>query len=92
MGADTFALTHEFLAHLDPRTGKWIRACYRAELQEIAARYAEFEITGPPETREISSQTHYFTPHQHETPLRNLGLVIAVSSLSRRVQVVGVAS
>ena len=52
--------------YLDPRTGKWIRACYRAELQEIAARYAEFEITGPPETREISSQTHYFTPHQHD--------------------------
>jgi hypothetical protein len=32
-----------------PRTRKWIRARYVAERQEIAARYAEWEITGPAE-------------------------------------------
>jgi len=35
----------------DPRTGKWYRARYKAELYEIAARYAEWEIVGPPEIR-----------------------------------------
>jgi hypothetical protein len=35
----------------DPRTGKWIRARYRATLAEIKARYREWEIIGPAETR-----------------------------------------
>ena len=29
----------------DPLTGKWVKARYRAERDEIAARHAEFEIT-----------------------------------------------
>lgn len=33
----------------DPRTGKWYRARNLAELHEIAARYAEWEISGVPE-------------------------------------------
>ena len=37
----------------DPRTGKWIRARYVAELHEIAARYSEWEIIGPAEIREV---------------------------------------
>ena len=32
----------------DPLTGKWVRARYLAERKEIAARYAEWEITGAP--------------------------------------------
>ncbi len=32
-------------------TGKWVRARYTADLNEIAARYRDWEITGPPETR-----------------------------------------
>jgi len=36
----------------DPLTGKWYRARYKAERHEIAARYAEWEITGPPEIRQ----------------------------------------
>src|SRR6476620_2182933 len=31
----------------DPLTGKWVRARYRASVQDIAARYATWEITGP---------------------------------------------
>jgi len=31
----------------DPRTGKWNRARYVATREENAARYAEWEITGP---------------------------------------------
>jgi len=33
------------------QTGKWVRARYLAGLDEIAARYSKWEITGPPETR-----------------------------------------
>ena len=32
----------------DPRTGKWRKARYRAELHEITERYAEFELDGEP--------------------------------------------
>ena len=35
----------------DAPTGKWIRARYVAELHVIAARYAQWEIIGPPEIR-----------------------------------------
>ena len=35
----------------DPLTGKLYRARYKAERNEIAARYAEWEIIGPPEIR-----------------------------------------
>ena len=48
----------------DPRTGKWIRARYVAERQEIAARYAEWEITGPAEIRDVNPEARYFTPHK----------------------------
>jgi hypothetical protein len=36
----------------DPRTGKWVKARYRAELHEIRERYAEWETIGEPEVRE----------------------------------------
>ena len=35
----------------DPVSGKWVRARYVAEPHEIAARYTEWEIIGPPELR-----------------------------------------
>ena len=35
----------------DPVTSKWVRARYVAERHEIAARYREWEIIGPPELR-----------------------------------------
>ena len=35
----------------DPVSGRWMRARYVAELHEIAARYAEWELRGPPEIR-----------------------------------------
>jgi hypothetical protein len=31
----------------DPVTGKWVRARYRASVEDIQARYATWEITGP---------------------------------------------
>jgi hypothetical protein len=34
---------------IDPLTGRWVRARYRAERQEIEQRYAMWEITGEPE-------------------------------------------
>ncbi len=48
----------------DARTGKWIRARYRAERHEIAARYVEWEIIGPPEIRDVDPEARYFNPHQ----------------------------
>ena len=77
----------------DPRTGKWIRARYVAELHEIKQRYIEWEIIGPPEIREISSDARYFTPHPRETPLGYLGPVLAIvkSNPARRLLVVGKA-
>ena len=47
----------------DPRTGKWIRARYVAERQEIAARYVEWEIIGPAEIREVNPEARAFTPN-----------------------------
>ena len=47
----------------DSVSGKWVRARYRAELREIEARYAEWEITGPAEVRELDPGARYFTPH-----------------------------
>jgi hypothetical protein len=47
----------------DSRTGKWVRARYRAERHEIEARYTEWEITGPREMRDVDPDARYFTPH-----------------------------
>src|SRR4029453_13093982 len=47
----------------DPRTGKWIRARYRADRDEIAARYKEWEIIGTAEIRDVDPDARYFTPH-----------------------------
>ena len=42
----------------DPCTGKWIRARYVAELHEISARYAEWEIIGASGDSRASIRTH----------------------------------
>ena len=47
----------------DTRTGKWVRARYVAELHEIKARHTEFEITGPPEIRDVDPDARYFSPN-----------------------------
>jgi len=47
----------------DPRTGKWVRALYRSERREIAARYVEYEIISPAEIREIDPDERRFCPH-----------------------------
>jgi hypothetical protein len=47
---------------VDPLTGKWVRARYRATLQEIGHRYAKWEITGEPESIGVSSGS--FNPHR----------------------------
>jgi hypothetical protein len=35
----------------DPLTGRWVKARYKATPEEIAARFVEWEITGPAEVR-----------------------------------------
>jgi len=39
--------------YCDPRTGKWVRARYRADRDQIAARYAEWKIIGPAEILDV---------------------------------------
>ena len=51
--AATLLILHPFRFR-DPLSGKWVRARYVAERHEIAARYAVWEITGPPELRQPS--------------------------------------
>jgi hypothetical protein len=81
----------------DRLTGKWVRARYVAERNEIAARYTEWEITGPPEVREIRPSEGYFSPHgPRRSSVDNLGPVIGIAgwrvTLRRRVVIVGVAA
>jgi hypothetical protein len=48
----------------DARTGKWVKARYMASREEIAARYAEWEITDPGEVR--TPRTGYFNPGRRQ--------------------------
>ena len=48
----------------DARTGKWVKARYKATRDEIAARYAEWEITGAGEVR--TPRAGYFNPNRRE--------------------------
>jgi len=47
----------------DEATGKWVAARYVAELHEIEARHTEWQLTGPPEVRELAGKGRYFTPY-----------------------------
>ena len=42
-------------------TGKWVKARYVAERHEIAARFSEWEIIGPPEIRDVDRNARYFS-------------------------------
>jgi hypothetical protein len=48
----------------DARTKRWVKARYKATADEIAARYAEWEITGPGEERRPIAG--YFNPGRRE--------------------------
>jgi len=50
----------------DPRTGKWIRARYVAELPEIQQRCSEWELIGPPEVWHVPDETRF----NHFNPFR----------------------
>ena len=59
---DTFEVLP--LRYRDARTGKWVKARYMATREEIAARYAEWEVTGPGEIRRPLGG--YFNPGRRE--------------------------
>src|SRR6476619_4524168 len=46
----------------DRLTGKWVKARYVAERNEIAARHSQWEIIGPPEIRDVDPAARHFTP------------------------------
>ena len=64
MTAPTTPLVVFPFRYRDPRTGRWVKARYKAERTEIAARYAEWEIIGPGEERR--PVTGYFNPGRRE--------------------------
>ena len=45
----------------DPLTSRWVRARYKASIEDIGKRYVEWELTGPPEVR--TPITSWFSPH-----------------------------
>jgi len=49
----------------DARAGRWVKARYMATADEIAARYAEWEIIGPGEKRRLIGG--YSNPVRRET-------------------------
>ena len=51
---------------MDSRTGKWVRARYKASVDEIKARYDRWETIGPPEIR-ASMPVKMFTPFCERT-------------------------
>ena len=83
----------------DPLTGKWVRARYLAERHEIAERYAEWEITGPPEIREADPNARYFNSARDERTagngmIGNVGpFIAALRPMTRRwFAIVGASS
>jgi hypothetical protein len=51
-----------------PLTGKWVKARYVAERQEIAARYSEWETIGRPEIRRVVDWDSGFNPMKGSSP------------------------
>jgi hypothetical protein len=80
----------------DELTGKWKRARYVAERHEIEARFAEYEVLGPPEIRQVDTDARYFAPHPREgrPEIGNLGPVLTIVGwgLPRRVVIAGIAT
>jgi hypothetical protein len=59
--------------YLDPMTGRWVKARYKATQDEIAARHAEWEITGPAEVRSpIGRSFHPYPVVAHAELIRLL--------------------
>ena len=48
--------------YLDPLTGRWVKARYKAAPEEIAARHAQWEICGPAEIR--AAMQRAFNPYR----------------------------
>lgn len=61
MSKFAMALTLFPFRYRDPATGKWIRARYKATVEEITQRHTQWEITGNPESR--SGNAAMFSPH-----------------------------
>jgi len=52
----------------DPRTGRWIRARYLAKVPVIQRHYAEWELIGPAEIRQVPDDPslNYFNPFRSQ--------------------------
>jgi hypothetical protein len=54
-------LLYEFRYHC-PLRKRWVKARYRATLEELGQRYAEWETIGEPEVRVSDPNEGYFSP------------------------------
>jgi hypothetical protein len=47
------------LRYFDPLRNKWLTARYAAQREEIAQRYAQYELIEPPEVRQLADDWRY---------------------------------
>ena len=53
----------------DRITGKWVRARHKLQVPALQRRYAEWEITGPPEIRDVTpGPIEHFNPFRQVSP------------------------
>jgi hypothetical protein len=45
--------------YFDPMRGKWLTARYAAQREEIAQRYAQYDLIEPPEVRHVPDDWRY---------------------------------
>ena len=82
----------------DPVTGRWLRARYKASLADLEQRYSgRYEITGPPEIREVDAEARYFNPlrdgrRADDASASNVGQILIISRpLERQPRLLAVA-
>ena len=55
----------------DRITGKWVRARHKLQVPALQRRYAEWEIIGPPEIRDVTpGSAEPFNPFRPPAPAR----------------------
>ena len=71
-------------------TGKWVRARYKASMADLEQRYGagRFEITGPPEIRNVDGDARYFNPlrDERETGKASIGNVGQILVIARPLE------
>jgi hypothetical protein len=65
----------------DRITGKWVRARHNLQVPALQRQYAEWEITGPPEIRHVTSgPIEHFNPFRQASPRVCIGPMLRTST------------